>query len=157
MLVANEAWIERQTKSPEARRLYEQERLILWTTEAIWTAMDDQGLTRAELAERLGTSRANVTQLLSGTRNMTLRSLAALAHACGLRADVHLRDLTDAAFTELDDSTAGGSGVLRLVANSWTAPVLDEAEQAPLFAPSRDDIACEPDVESSPAPLQLVA
>ncbi|MDE2784249.1 MAG: helix-turn-helix transcriptional regulator [Gemmatimonadota bacterium] len=156
--MANEAWIKRQTKSPEARRRYEEERLILWTTEAIWTAMDDHGLTRAELAARLGTSRANVTQLLSGTRNMTLRSLAALAHACGLRADVHLKDITDSAFTELADSTAGASKGVRLIADSWIAPVLDEAEYELQFAAPRDDIAHEPDMDySSPAPLQLVA
>lgn len=93
--MANEAWIKRQTKSPEARSLYEEERLILWTTEAICAAMDDQGITRADMAETLGTSRANVTRLLSGTRSMTLRSLAALAHACGLRADIQLEDLRD--------------------------------------------------------------
>lgn len=143
----------------DARRLYEEERLILWTTEAIWTAMDDQGLTRAELAERLGTSRANVTQLLSGTRNMTLRSLAALAHACGLRADVHLEDLTDSVFTELDDSNLGVPTGLRVIESSWIATVHDEAEDQPeLFAAPGDDTTHAPDVHySNPTHLQLVA
>ena len=49
--MANEAWIARQTAMPEARRRYEEERLILWTTEAIREAMDELGLTRADLAE----------------------------------------------------------------------------------------------------------
>ena len=91
--MANEAWIERQTRTPEARRRYEEERLILWATEAIYEAMEDQGLNRAAVAARLGTSRAKVTRLLSGSRNMTLRSLAGLAHACGMRADVGLEEL----------------------------------------------------------------
>lgn len=155
--MSNEAWIRRQTESREARRRYEEERLILWTTEAIWKAMDDQGISRAELAERLGTSRANVTQLLSGTRNMTLRSLAALAHACGLRADVDFTDLTDSAFTELDDTTVGASTGGRLIAD-WIAPVLDEGDYELPLSASGNDIAYEPDVDnSSPAPLQLVA
>ena len=97
--MANEAWIERQTRTPEARRRYEEERLILWATEAIYEAMEDQGLTRAQLAEQLGTSRSNITQLLSGSRNMTLRSLASLAYACGLRARVDLEELADSALT----------------------------------------------------------
>ncbi len=89
----NETWVERQTAAPEARRLYEEERLILWATEAIVELMEKQGRTRAEVATSLGTSRPNVTQLLSGSRNMTLRTLAALAHACGMRADLKLEPL----------------------------------------------------------------
>lgn len=90
MRMANEAWIDRQTCSPEARRRYEEERLILGTMEAICEAMEKQGVNHATVAAKLGTSRANVTQLLSGSRNMTLRSLAALAHACDMRAEISL-------------------------------------------------------------------
>ena len=86
-------WIERQTASPESRRMYEEERLILWATEAVAEAMANQGLTRAQLAKALGTSRPDVTQLLSGSRNMTLRTLAALAHACGMRVDLKFEPL----------------------------------------------------------------
>ena len=111
--MANEAWIERQTRTPEARRRYEQERLILWTSEAICEAMEEQGLDRAAVAGKLGTSRANVTQLLSGSRNMTLRSLAGLAHACDMRAEISFEKLTDAVFTPIEDHTiaVGGPGV----------------------------------------------
>ena len=157
--MANEAWIKRQTESPEARRLYEEERLILWTTEAIWAAMDDRGLTRAEVAERLGTSRANVTQLLSGTRNMTLRSLAALAHACGLRADVHLQRLTDSVFIELEFGTPDVARRPRTLTGSWIASAYDETEEQSLFhTTSRDDNTDDTALDSpSPAHLELVA
>ena len=101
--MTNGGWIERQTASPESRRLYEEERLILWATEAVAEAMANQGLTRAELAEALGTSRPNVTQLLSGSRNMTLRTLAALAHACGARAAVQLEPFSDWRFEQLGE------------------------------------------------------
>ena len=103
--MANEAWIERQTRTPEARRRYEQERLILWTTEAICEAMEKRGVNHAAIAGKLSTSRANVTQLLSGSRNMTLRSLAALAHACDMRAEINLEKLTDSVFTPIEDHT----------------------------------------------------
>lgn len=156
--MANEAWIRRQTESPEARRRYEEERLILWTTEAIWTAMDEQGLTRAELAGRLGTSRANVTQLLSGTRNMTLKSLAALAHACGLRAGVHLKKLTESVFIELDDSTVGVSTGVPVARGSWIASVYDEVAESQIFAVPGNDRTDDLDLESpAPSHLQLVA
>ena len=106
--MANEAWIDRQTCTPEARRRYEEERLILGTTEAICEAMEKRGLNHAAIARDLGTSRANVTQLLSGSRNMTLRSLAALAHACDMRAEISLEKLEDPVYTRIEDHTIAG-------------------------------------------------
>ncbi|HEX8693457.1 MAG TPA: helix-turn-helix transcriptional regulator [Longimicrobium sp.] len=89
----NREWTERQTATPEARREYEQERLVLWTTEQIAGLMEQAGVSRAELARMLGTSRANVTALLSGARNMTLRTLAEVCHALGRRAEIRLEPL----------------------------------------------------------------
>ena len=91
--MTDRGWIGRQTASHGSRRLHEEERLILWATEAVAEAMANQGLTRAQVAEALGTSRPNVTQLLSGSRNMTLRTLAALAHACRMRVDLKIKPL----------------------------------------------------------------
>ncbi len=108
--MANEAWTERQTRTPEARRRYEVERLILWTTEAVCEAMEDRGLDRAEIADKLGTGCAKVTQLLSGSRNMTLRSLAGLAHACGMRAEIVLEDLRESPFARIEDHTIAVAG-----------------------------------------------
>ena len=87
---SNAGWNARQTRTPEARRLYEQERLVLWVSEALAHAMAESGLSKADLAEKLGTSRAHITQVLSGSRNMTLRTVADLAWACNQRAEVHL-------------------------------------------------------------------
>ena len=156
--MANEAWIKRQTESPAARRRYEEERLILWTTEEIWKAMDDQGLTRAELAERLGTSRANVTQLLSGTRNMTLKSLAGLAHACRLRAAVRLEELVDSVFTEVDADSGGLSIRIPMLRSCWQSTAGDyDADEPQLFsAHGEDDDESDLD-HPSRTHLQLVA
>ena len=96
----NELWNGRQTRTRESYRRYEEERLILRTAEVIAQAMEEAGLTRATLAGALNTSRSNVTQLLSGSRNMTVRSLAALAHACGRRAEVQLKLLSDSIVEE---------------------------------------------------------
>ena len=119
----SEAWITRQTKDPEIRRFYEEERLILWTTEEIAEAMVAHGLSRADIADRIGTSRANVTQLLSGSRNMTLRSLARLAYACGMRAAIQFEELSDAVFTPVGDhSTVSQVAPMRF----WTEKAIPE-------------------------------
>lgn len=62
--------------SPENRRLFEQERVIVDVTEMICKLMERANISRKDLAEMLGTSQANVTQMLNGTRNMTLRTVA---------------------------------------------------------------------------------
>ena len=62
-----------------------EEDFILEITETICRCMTDSGVNRAELARRLGTSRANVTQILGG-RNFGVRTLARIAHALGRKA-----------------------------------------------------------------------
>jgi transcriptional regulator with XRE-family HTH domain len=70
-------------KDNDYERLLAQERLILDATETIVGLLEEQGVSRQELAKRLGKSKGFVSQLLSGERNMTLRSLADLGHALG--------------------------------------------------------------------------
>lgn len=65
----------------ENRRLVSQEDLIVKTTEEIYAMLERQGISRAQLAERLEKSAAYVSQLLGGSRNMTLRTLADIAFA----------------------------------------------------------------------------
>ena len=76
------------TDPKKTARLRDQDRLVLRTTAQITETMEAVGMTQAELARRLGKSRAPVAALLSGGRNMTLRTLADVAHALGLRAEV---------------------------------------------------------------------
>jgi antitoxin component HigA of HigAB toxin-antitoxin module len=67
--------IERLTSTPEDKRLFEQERVIFEVTELISKLMEEQNVSKADLARMLRTSKANVTQMLDGRRNMTLRSI----------------------------------------------------------------------------------
>lgn len=71
--------------SPEFQRIVEQETLILAATEALCELMEKQGISRADLAREMGKTRGFVTQLLSGERNMTLRTLADCAFALNVR------------------------------------------------------------------------
>lgn len=72
-------------EAASSRRLLEQESLILEATELLSDLMASEGITKSELARRLGRSRAYVTQALRGQRNLTLRTLADLAGAVGYR------------------------------------------------------------------------
>lgn len=68
-------------ESPERAREYARESLIIAVSEEIFAALEASNLSKAELAEALGTSKSHVSQLLSGARNMTLRSLADIGFA----------------------------------------------------------------------------
>lgn len=52
-------------------------------TEALARRMEEEGVSRAELARRLGTSQAYVTKVLRGNVNFTLATLVKLARAVG--------------------------------------------------------------------------
>jgi transcriptional regulator with XRE-family HTH domain len=63
----------------------EQERLILDVTEMICELMNEAGVSKTELAARLGTTKSHVTQLLAGNRNFTIRTLSDVLVALGSR------------------------------------------------------------------------
>lgn len=54
--------------------------------------MEQHGISRAELARRLGTSKAYVTKVLGGNANFTLTTMVRLAQALGGRIQVHIAD-----------------------------------------------------------------
>lgn len=69
----------------ERNRIYQQESLAFEATELISDLMEKQNISKSELALRIGKSKAFVTQLLSGSRNMTMHTFADLAFALGHR------------------------------------------------------------------------
>lgn len=71
--------------SDEERRLFAQDAAMLAAAGAIDLAMEKAGITRSELARRLGRTAGFVSQVLSGSRNMTVRTLADFAYALGLQ------------------------------------------------------------------------
>jgi ribosome-binding protein aMBF1 (putative translation factor) len=77
-----------EQSSTERRRLLNQEKLILEVTEALSEAIEKRGLTRSEVAKRLGKTRGFVSQLLAGGRNMNLRTVAYIADAIGISLKV---------------------------------------------------------------------
>jgi transcriptional regulator with XRE-family HTH domain len=67
--------------------------LITQLTNEINWYMRERGLTRADLAARMGVSPGRVSQILGGGENLTLRTLAALSTALDARFDIELSAL----------------------------------------------------------------
>src|SRR5580658_9209385 len=67
--------------------------LVTQLTNEINWYMRERGLTRADLAARMGVSPGRVSQILGGGENLTLRTLAALSTALDARFDIHLDTL----------------------------------------------------------------
>lgn len=82
------SFFQEQLGDPEFARLFAQEQLIEEAAELVARAMLSEGITKSALAALVGGSRAHVTQLLAGTRNMTLRTLADLMHAMNLKVSL---------------------------------------------------------------------
>jgi plasmid maintenance system antidote protein VapI len=74
--------------------------------------MEEQEVTRAELARRLGTSRAYITKMLGGNANFTLLTMVKLAMALDGAVHIHIADKR--AVTRWRDKIPGkGKGVAR--------------------------------------------
>lgn len=94
-------------------RAYAREDLIYNVTEELLVQMEELGVTKLELARRLGKSRSYVTQLLSGARNMTLGTLSDICFELGITPRVSFAE-APAGSTELlvqrDDSQVWEAG-----------------------------------------------
>lgn len=71
---------------------YEAESLVFFVAESLREIMEEQGITGTELAERLSVSKSAVSQALAGGRNLTLRTLAKIAHALDHKAVFSLHE-----------------------------------------------------------------
>jgi transcriptional regulator with XRE-family HTH domain len=80
-------------RATEARIEEEMYGLITGLTNEINWHMRERGLSRADLAARMGVSPGRVSQILGGGENLTLRTLAALATALDARFGIELSTL----------------------------------------------------------------
>jgi transcriptional regulator with XRE-family HTH domain len=71
------------------------ERQLLDVRERISQQMDKRNMTRADLAKTLNSSRAYVTQLLSGKENIRLSTLFKVSFALGLKPVIQFQDEDD--------------------------------------------------------------
>lgn len=113
----------------EYQQLIEQETLIADAQELVCELLEAAGMSRQDLAAALGKSKGFVSQLLSGKRNMTLRTLADLATATGHRIEMSAvsRDAPKA-YSKLEIGWSWHPRSLPDVAFSYRlAPLADDA------------------------------
>jgi transcriptional regulator with XRE-family HTH domain len=93
-----------QLKAPMEPEIKESVALREAVANRVFEIMQAQNVTQAELARRLGTSRAYVCKILGGGANLTLDSLGALSVALGCRLEVRLSDSGQGARTSAQTS-----------------------------------------------------
>lgn len=76
-------------QDPSTARLVAEEAFVIDVLERICEFMEREEISRAELARRLGTSKANVTQMLRG-RNVGVKTVAAAIHVMGGVPTLHI-------------------------------------------------------------------
>jgi transcriptional regulator with XRE-family HTH domain len=79
-------WIEQVEKTDA----YQAAGLELEFTEELCRVMEEQRVSRAELARRVGTSPAYITKILRGNTNFTLATMSKLAGALGMEVRLHV-------------------------------------------------------------------
>jgi len=90
--------------------------LITQVTNEITWYMSERGLTRADLAGRMGVSPGRVSQVLSGGENLTLRTLAGVLAALDARFEMQLAPR---------EPVADGGDVSQLIEQSSDALIED--------------------------------
>ncbi|EHK9018851.1 helix-turn-helix transcriptional regulator [Vibrio vulnificus] len=76
--------------SDAEERAYAREDLVFNVTEDLLVMLEDLNVSKAELARRLGKSKSYVSQVLSGSRNMTLGSFSDICFALGFKPEVKI-------------------------------------------------------------------
>lgn len=95
---------EQAQRSPD----YWREMATLDFAEDLSRLMQDAGITRAELARRMGTSQAYITQVLRAEGNFTLETMTRFAMAFDHRVSIHLAPKHSVTAWEDTPCTPGG-------------------------------------------------
>ena len=80
-------------------------------TEDILIAMEDLGITKSELAKKLGISKSRISQLLRGSSNMTIGTLSDIAYALGLNLDKTFKEYSARRYP-LDEVQSGVQSIV---------------------------------------------
>jgi len=85
-----QAWYKEKLKAFRDDVDFRTETAILDFTEKIVDKMRKTGMSRTELADKLGVSKPFITKLLNGNPNMTIRTMVAISHAldCELSMEI---------------------------------------------------------------------
>ena len=117
--------------TPGNQRIYERERLLVDATELISTVMETTNTKRGELAKRLGRSKAYITQILRGNRNLTLKTMAEVFWALKYRVVVQAQPL---ASTECGGISFGEWDLIQRTGNSTVNAETNPQDRCPVLA-----------------------
>ncbi len=76
----------------DEKREFAREELIYNVAEDVLVALEDLGVSKSDLAEKLGKSKAYVSQLLSGARNMTLSTFSDICFVLDRKPSVSISE-----------------------------------------------------------------
>jgi transcriptional regulator with XRE-family HTH domain len=88
---SKEDWVSRQLSDGSIRLSFDQERAAHEFIEQFEVALCEAGLSRAEVARRLGRSAPSITQALRKGRNLTIKLMTELAGICDHEVHIRLR------------------------------------------------------------------
>jgi transcriptional regulator with XRE-family HTH domain len=79
----SESWSEAQLAQYNDHKELERDYVILNASELIASVLKERGITRSELAKLIGKTKGYITQILSGTTNMTIGTLSDILFSMG--------------------------------------------------------------------------
>lgn len=85
-------WIE---SDKEYEKEFRRQELIIEVAEAVSKRMEEKQVKRSALAKLLGKTTSFVTQILTGSRNMTLSTVSDLAFALDAKVRIEISDSSD--------------------------------------------------------------
>lgn len=81
-----------EIESIEHKQLYAAEELTFNVTEDILIHMEDHGVSKSDLAGKLGKTKSYISQLLSGSRNITLKTLSDICFALNIKPTINFEE-----------------------------------------------------------------
>jgi transcriptional regulator with XRE-family HTH domain len=143
-MTAGELWWKRLHEGLSQDPVYLAEGISLDISLQVSRAIRASGLTRKDLAERLGVSQPYVSQILGGPTNLTILTLCKLAVALGLRPSIRL-DWRDLRGVTAESSPLSAAFLTRMLDASGVSGAFFCSEEVPGQLPrdkSREE-ACE--------------
>ena len=107
------SWFER---TADRQRAFAEEGLVLDAAELVAKAMEERGISQAQLARLLEVRDSEITQRLRGTRNLTLRTLASMMNAMNFDVRLVKRDRTASTVAGFSWDNSSFSGEISSVA-----------------------------------------
>lgn len=132
---SQKGWVARKLEDPSFLLGFEQEWLSDQFCDLLQSALENERLSRADVARRLGRSRASITKSLQRGRNLTIRTMVELLDACGYRLRISARRREKP--TALIISQLTPASVLRWKDESGRTPPVSNGEAEVLYMRKR--------------------